>query len=74
MSCRTWGQIAVGREGSAYLMIAVDLVRSSKLTLCASCRLMRRSKIHSLDHFVSDCKHARGHDNRERPGGFDVDR
>jgi hypothetical protein len=40
----------------------------------ANCRPMRRSEIHSLYHFVSDCKHARGNDNRKRLGGFDVDR
>src|SRR5215470_19761507 len=46
----------------------------SELPLSANCRLMRRSKIHSLYHFVSGCKHARGNDNPKRLGGFDVDR
>jgi hypothetical protein len=35
MSWPPLGQFAVALEGSAYLRIAVDLVRSSKLTLCA---------------------------------------
>ena len=42
--------------------------------LCAISRLMPRSKIHSLYHFVSDCKQARGNDNPKRLGRFDVDR
>jgi hypothetical protein len=47
---------------------------SDPCTLSANCRLTRRNKIHSLYHFVSDCKHARGNDNPKRLGGFDVDR
>ena len=66
-----WRQVDGG--ASAYPRLSVDLMRRSEFTLRANCRLVRRSKIHSLYHFVSDCKHARGNDYPKRLGGFDVD-